>query len=125
MKLKKLIVCLFLIISLVGCIERTYDYNLDYSKRETPLYPKVGETINITLPVATGCEWRNSVYDNKILLFKEQYETKHIHNQSIYKTQSFIFSCIQTGPTIINLEEIRKDTNKQVDTFSMFVQVGE
>jgi len=121
----KIIPFILLIFILSGCTKLgTYDYNLDYNDREIPITVKVGETINISLVDRLKSSWETSVYDNRVLLFKEKIRWKTEVNNVSLSMDAFIFSALYPGQTIINIVEM-DNNNQQLDMFSVFVIVEE
>jgi len=123
--IRKLLPILCILVLLSGCTTlSTYDHNLNYNDREVPITVKVGDTINISLTDRLKSHWETSVYDERVLLFKERIRWNLEEENITLNIDAFIFSAFHTGQTIINIIEY-DDNQQQLDSFAVLVIVEE
>ena len=116
------------IILLSGCTTNpgTYDINLGYNDREIPIYTTVGKTINITLIEHPTLHWQPSIYDEHVLLFSKRIDwTDDSNSTNPINYSTFVFTTINPGQTIINIQEIKQPEGTQNRMFSVFILVEE
>lgn len=123
--IRKLLPLIIILVLLSGCTTlSTYNHNLNYNDREIPISVKVGETINISLTDRIESSWEVSVYDERVLLFKDRIRWELKEDNVTLNIDAFIFSVLSKGQTIINI--IEQDYKQQtLDSFAVLVIVEE